>query len=100
VSETVPFRLSGPLSRQPIAHPELLAEGRRYRVWLRIGEIAQGSVCVWVGGNRTSFFATPGEHVEEIAAGETQEVTVQGLNALARVEGVAVKAIGGVPEPD
>ena len=94
------FTLAGPLSRRSLAHPELLVEGRRYRVWLRIGEIAQGSVCVWVGGNRTSFFATPGEHVEEIAAGETQDVAVQGLNAVARIEGVAVKAIGGVAEPD
>ena len=96
----MPFRLSGPLSRRTLVHPELLVEGRRYRVWLRIGEIAQGSVCVWVGGNRTAFFTTPGEHVEEIAAGETQDVTVQGLNAVATIEGIAIKPIGGAAEAE
>ena len=92
------FSLAGPLSRQPIERSSALDEGRRYRVWLRIGEISQGSVCVWVGGNRTSFFTQPGEHIEEVYAGETQDVMVQGLNAVARIEGVAVKEVAAPAE--
>ncbi len=88
----MPFTLSGPLSRQVIPCREPLVEGRRYRVWLSLAELGQGSVCVWVGGNRTDFFAAAGEHVVEIVAGERQEVMVQGLNAQAVVDGVAVKA--------
>jgi hypothetical protein len=94
------FRLNGLLSRRTVALAEPLVEGRRYRVWLRIGELAQGSVCVWVGGNRTAFFTTAGEHVDEVEAGETQEVTVQGLNAVAAIAGVAVKAVAGAAEID
>jgi hypothetical protein len=84
------FELSGPLSRRPVARDAALVEGRRYRVWLRIAEISQGSVCVWVGGNRTAFFAAAGDHVEEVVAGERQEVAVQGLNAIATIAGVTV----------
>ena len=87
----LPITLSGPLSRQPIAPREPLVEGRRYRVWLRIAELSQGSVCVWVGGNRTAFFAAAGEHVAEIVAGERPDVMVQGLNAVATIVGVAVR---------
>ena len=86
-----PFTLSGPLSRRQIHRPTPLVEGRRYRVWLNIAELSRGSVCVWVGGNRTPFFATPGEHIAEIAAGERQDVMVQGLDAVATIAGVAVR---------
>jgi hypothetical protein len=86
-----PFSLSGPLSRQMIARREPLVEGRRYRVWLNIAELSQGRVCVWIGGNRTGFFAAAGEHIAEIAAGERQDVMVQGLDAVATIAGVAVK---------
>ena len=93
MSEMPVFELSGPLSRRPVARDAPLVEGRRYRVWLRIAEIRQGAVCVWVGGNRTSFFAAAGDHAEEVAAGELQEVAVQGLNAIATIAGVAVSEI-------
>jgi hypothetical protein len=86
------FELAGPLSRHPVVGHDPLIEGRRYRVWLRIAAISQGSVCVWVGGNRSSFFTSPGEHVEEVVAGERQDVMVQGLDAVATIDGVAVKA--------
>ena len=86
-----PFTLSGPLSRRQIARDRPLAEGRRYRVWLSIAELDRGSVCVWVGGNRTPFFAAPGEHVAEVEAGERQDVMVQGLDAVATIAGVAIK---------
>jgi hypothetical protein len=89
------FALNGPLSRHLVPRRELLVAGRRYRVWLRIASIAQGKVCVWVGGNRTGFFATPGEHVEEVAAGSEQAVAVQGINAAAVIEAVAVKELRG-----
>ena len=88
-----PIMLRGPLSRRSIPRRTPLVEGRRYRVWLDIAALEQGSVCVWVGGNRTAFFATPGEQIEEIAAGEGQEIMVQGLNAIATVKGVAVKEV-------
>ena len=93
MSEQPRFALSGPLSREMIPRRELLVEGRRYRVWLRIAEIAQGSVCVWVGGNRTAFFTTPGDHSDEVVAGERQDVTVQGLNAIATIHGVAIREV-------
>ena len=86
-----PFTLSGPLSRQLIPHRQPLVEGRRYRIWLNIADLRQGRVCVWVGGNRTDFFAAPGEHITEIAAGERQDVMIQGLDAVATIAGVAVK---------
>lgn len=85
-----PFTLSGPISRRAIPRDPPVIEGRRYRVWLRIGEISQGSVCVWVGGNRTAFFTTAGEHIQPVIAGERMEVAVQGLNAEARIEGVRI----------
>ena len=89
-----PIMLSGPLSRHTVAtKPERLVEGRRYRVWLRIAELSQGAVCVWVGGNRTAFFTAAGEHVAEIVAGERQDVMVQGLDALATIDGVAVRQL-------
>ena len=85
------FELSGALSRQPVPIQEPLIEGRRYRVWLCIASISQGSVCVWVGGNRTPFFTAAGDHVAEVVAGEGPDVTLQGLNAVATVSGVAVR---------
>lgn len=88
-----PIKLSGPLSRQIVAKHEPLVEGRRYRVWLRIVELSRGAVCVWVGGNRTAFFGTAGEHVAEIVAGERQDVMVQGLDAVATIDGVAVRQV-------
>ena len=87
------FELAGPLSRHTVASLEPLIEGRRYRVWLRIAAISQGSVCVWVGGNRSSFFTGPGDHVEEVVAGERQDIMVLGLAAVATIDGVAVKAV-------
>lgn len=84
------FSLSGPISRRTIAREQPVIEGRRYRVWLRIGEISRGSVCVWVGGNRTGFFTTAGEHIQPIVAGERMEIAVQGLNAEARIDGVRI----------
>jgi hypothetical protein len=92
MNEPPMFELSGPLSRHRVASPEPLVEGRRYRVWLRIAAISQGSVCVWVGGHRSSFFTSAGDHVEEVVAGEGQGVMVQGLDAVATIDGVAVKA--------
>jgi len=89
------FSLEGPLSRHLVPRRELLVAGRRYRIWLRIASIAQGKVCVWVGGNRTGFFATPGEHIEEIVAGSGQAVAVQGINAAALIDGVAVREMRG-----
>ena len=88
-----PIMLSGPLSRQTVSNPEPLVEGRLYRVWVRIIELSQGAVCVWVGGNRTAFFSAAGEHVETIAAGERQDVMVQGLDAVATIDGVAVRPV-------
>ena len=90
MSESSPFDLSGPLARQVIRRSEPIVEGRRYRVWLRIAAMSQGSVCVWVGGRRTSFFASAGDHVEEVVGGERPDVVVQGLDAIARIDGVAV----------
>jgi hypothetical protein len=90
MSDAAKFTLNGPISRQPVPRAEPLVEGRRYRVWLRIGEISQGSVCVWVGGNRTDFFSHAGEHSQQVVAGERPDVAVQGLNAVATIEGVAV----------
>ena len=87
------FELRGPLSRHQLTQDAPLVEGRRYRVWLRIATIAQGSVCVWVGGNRTDFFTAAGDHVAELVAGDGPFVTVQGLNAVAAVDGVAVKEL-------
>ena len=84
------FWLSGPISRRTIRRDPPVVEGRRYRVWLRIAEITQGSVCVWVGGNRTALFTTAGEHIQPVIAGERMEVAVQGLNARARIEGVGI----------
>ena len=89
------FALDGMLSRHIVPRRELLVAGRRYRVWLRIASIDRGKVCVWVGGNRTGFFAAPGDHIEEIAAGSEQAVAVQGLNAVAKIDGIAVKEIPG-----
>jgi hypothetical protein len=91
MAEGLRFELRGLLPRAQVPQREPLVEGRRYRVWLRIGAIEQGSVCVWVGGNRTAFFTTAGEHVEEVVAGDGQEVIVQGVNAVASIAGVAVK---------
>jgi hypothetical protein len=88
------FTLTGPFSRRAIARAQPLVEGGRYRVWLRIGEISQGSVCVWVGGNRTAFFTTAGEHSQPIVAGDRPDIAVQGLNAVARIDGVAVSDAG------
>ena len=85
------FTLSGPISRQTIAREPPVIEGRRYRVWLHVGEIGQGSVCVWVGGNRTDFFTTAGEHIQPVIAGDRMEIVVQGLNARARIDGVAIR---------
>jgi hypothetical protein len=90
-----PILLEGPLSRRTIAKHEQLVEGRRYRVWLRIAELRKGTVCVWVGGNRTAFFAAPGDHVVEIAAGDRHDVMVQGLDAVATIDGVAVTQVTG-----
>lgn len=84
------FTLSGPISRRTIARENPVIEGRRYRVWLRIAEISQGSVCVWVGGNRTGFFTTAGEHFQPVVAGDRMEIAVQGLNAEALIEGVTI----------
>lgn len=95
MSDHIPFALSGMMSRQLIAREEPLREGRRYRVWLRIREISQGRVCVWLGGNRGGFFTTPGEHIEEVTAGERQDVMVQGLDAVAVVDGLAIKEVPG-----
>ena len=83
------FTLSGPISRRPTARSPVI-EGRRYRVWVRIGAISRGSVCVWVGGNRTEFFTAAGEHSRQIVAGDRMEVVVQGLNTDARIDSVAV----------
>ena len=90
MGEMPAFELKGALSRRPVARDEPLVEGRRYRVWLRIAEISQGAVCVWVGGNRTAFFAAAGDHVAEVVAGDRPEVAVQGLNAIATIAGVTV----------
>lgn len=90
MTDATNFKLSGPISRQPIPRAQPVIEGRRYRVWLRIGEISQGSVCVWVGGNRTDFFTATGDHSQPVIAGDRMEVVVQGLNAVATIEGVAV----------
>ena len=84
------FTLSGPISRRAIPREPPVIEGRRYRVWLRIAEISQGSICVWVGGNRTQFFTTAGEHIQPIVAGERMEVAVQGLNAKATIDAVRI----------
>ena len=93
MAEGVKFELRGPLSRHQLTLRAPLAEGRRYRVWLRIAAIEQGSVCVWVGGNRTDFFTSAGEHIEEVAAGDGSEIMVQGVNAVATIDGVAVKEL-------
>ena len=85
-----PFTLDGAISRRAIPRDPPVIAGRRYRVWLRIAEISQGSVCVWVGGNRTEFFRTAGEHIQPVVAGDRMEVAVQGLNARARIEGVRI----------
>jgi hypothetical protein len=98
MSDPLPFALTGMMSRQIIPREVPLREGRRYRVWLRIREISQGRVCVWVGGNRGGFFTTAGEHIEEVAAGERQDVMVQGLDAVAVVDGLAVKEVAGQGE--
>ena len=84
------FVLSGPISRRAIQRDPPVIGGRRYRVWLSIAEISQGSICVWVGGNRTDFFTTPGEHIQPVIAGERMEVAVQGLHAKATIAGVRV----------
>jgi hypothetical protein len=84
------FALSGPVSRRSIPRDPPVIEGRRYRVWLCIAEISQGSVCVWVGGNRTDFFSTAGEHIQQVIAGERMEVAVQGINARATIGGVRI----------
>jgi len=97
MSEDTGFTLAGPISRQPIPRTPHLVEGRRYRVWLRIGWISQGSVCVWVGGNRTDFFTTAGEHIQQVVAGERPDAAVQGLNAEARIEGVAISDAADEP---
>ena len=98
MSAALPFTLTGMISRQIIPREETLCEGRRYRVWLRIREISQGQVCVWLGGNRGDFFTTAGEHIEEIAAGERQDVMVQGLDAVAVIDGLAIKEVAGQGE--
>ena len=95
MGEQVEYSLSGLMSRRLLTRRPPLTEGRRYRVWLRIREISQGKVCVWVGGKRGSFFRSAGEHIEEVAAGEEQEVFLQGLNALAYIDGLAVKEVPG-----
>jgi hypothetical protein len=87
--------LKGLLPRHVVPRRELLVAGRRYRVWLRIVSIEQGRVCVWVGGNRTAFFDSPGEHIEEVAAGGEQAVAVQGVNATAMIDGIALKEVRG-----
>jgi hypothetical protein len=84
------FTLTGPISRRAIPRDPPVIEGRRYRVWLRVAEISQGSVCVWVGGNRTDFFSTAGEHIQQVIAGERMEVAVQGINAKATIGGVRI----------
>ena len=84
------FTLSGPISRRQIPRDPPVIDGRRYRVWLRIAEISHGAVCVWVGGNRTEFFSTAGEHIQPVIAGERMEVAVQGLNAKATIAGVRI----------
>jgi hypothetical protein len=91
MADGVKFQLRGLLSRAQVPQREPLVAGRRYRVWLHIGALEQGSVCVWVGGNRTAFFTSAGEHVEEVVAGDGQDVIVQGVNAVASIAGVAVK---------
>ena len=96
--DPIPFALNGMMSRQIIPREEPLREGRRYRVWLRISEISQGRVCVWLGGNRGAFFTTAGEHIEEVASGERQDVMVQGLDAVAVVDGLAIKEVPGQGE--
>lgn len=90
MAKEVKFELRGLLSRAQVPQREPLIEGRRYRVWLNIEALEQGSVCVWVGGNRTAFFTSAGEHVEEVVAGDGREVIVQGVNAVAAIAGVAV----------
>lgn len=61
MGEAPAFELEGALSGRRVARDEPLVEGRRYCVWLRIAEISQGAVCVWVGGNRTVAGVTVGE---------------------------------------